>query len=208
MSDGPLQPSPAPPRRSWWAPAPPSGSDLVRCCRPAGDRRADRGRGDPGLASLRRRRRRRPARRRRPEPPSSVPARVTTVVNSSIPAKQYGSKIAAMENGVDAMGRGLGSSPVPVAAFARPVARLPRVRRALGGPARPRRRALTAALRAGNRAAARRAWATAFSDYLHLGAVYGLLPGDLNDRPGGLPGDDRRPAFRRPAPDRDGAVDR
>jgi hypothetical protein len=124
-----------------------------------------------------------------PNQQSGDPARVTTVVNSSIPAKQYGSKIAAMENGVDSRGRPVSDlSPVPVAAFARPVAHY-RVyaehwAAQLGRDVPP----LTAALRSGNRAGARRDWDTAFSDYLHLGAVYGLLPGDLNDRLAGLPG--------------------
>jgi hypothetical protein len=54
---------------------------------------------------------------------------------------------------------------------------------------------LTAALRAGNRGLARRDWATAFSDYLHLGAVYGLLPGDLNDDLAGMPGEIGDPHF-------------
>ena len=38
-------------------------------------------------------------------------------------------------------------------------------------------------------------WATAFSDYLHLGAVYGLLPGDLNDDLAGMPGEIGDPHF-------------
>jgi hypothetical protein len=124
-----------------------------------------------------------------PTQQSGAPARVTTVVNSSIPAKQYGSKIAAMENGVDSHGRLVSDlSPVPVATFARPVAHY-RVyaehwAAQLGRQVAP----LTAALRSGNRAAARQTWETAFSDYLHLGAVYGLLPGDLNDRLAGMPG--------------------
>ncbi len=123
-------------------------------------------------------------------------ARVTTVVNSSIPAKQYGSKVAAMENGVDSHGRLVSDlSPVPVAAFARPVAHYrayaERWAAELGHDVRP----LTAALRSGDRAAARRDWGTVFSDYLHLGAVYGLLPGDLNDRLAGLPGTIGDPHF-------------
>ena len=37
--------------------------------------------------------------------------------------------------------------------------------------------ALRGALASGSRPAAKRAWSVAWSDYLHLGAVYGLLPG-------------------------------
>ena len=43
--------------------------------------------------------------------------------------------------------------------------------------------------------AAERAWTIAFADYLHLGAVYGLLPATLNDRPGRPPAVARRPRF-------------
>lgn len=114
---------------------------------------------------------------------------VKAVVDSSIPAHKYGSQVAAMENGFDRSGRLVSDlSPVPVAAFDRPVAEYrgyaERWAATLGRQVTP----LTAALRAGDRARARRAWDAAFSDYLHLGAVYGLLPGDLNDRLAGLPG--------------------
>jgi hypothetical protein len=113
---------------------------------------------------------------------------LASVVDSSIPARRYGSQVAAMENGFDRSGKLVSDlSPLPVAAFDRPVAEYRRYAErwaaTLGHDVTP----LTAALRAGDRARARRAWETAFSDYLHLGAVYGLLPGDLNDRLAGLP---------------------
>jgi high-affinity iron transporter len=124
--------------------------------------------------------------------PSAQPhgsARVTKVFDSSVPARRYGSQVAAMENGVDRSGNYVSDlSPLPVAAFDRPVAEYrhyaERWAATLGHDVPP----LTAALRARNRARARRAWELAFSDYLHLGAVYGLLPGDLDDRLAGLPG--------------------
>lgn len=119
----------------------------------------------------------------------------TSVVDSNIPAKDYGTKISQMENGVSSEGPISDLSPVPVRDFNRPIAEY-RVyaehwAARLGRDVRP----LTAALRAGNRGAARRRWDTAFSDYLHLGAVYGLLPGDLDDELAGLPGQIGDPHF-------------
>ena len=46
---------------------------------------------------------------------------------------------------------------------------------------------LRGALAGGGRAASERAWAVAWSDYLHLGAVYGLLPGTLDAQIDGMP---------------------
>ena len=131
-----------------------------------------------------------------PSAQSGGPARVKTVVDSTIPAKRYGAKIAQMENGVSSSGQLVSDlSPLPVKAFDRPVAEYrvyaERWAATLGRDVRP----LTAALRAGNRATARRDWETAFADYLHLGAVYGLLPGKLNDDLAGLPGRIGDPRF-------------
>ena len=80
-----------------------------------------------------------------------------------------------------------GSDPTAAAAFAIPVARF-RVyaerwavqlgRRPPGAARRPVD---------GSRPAAKRAWDVAWSDYLHLGAVYGLLPGPLDRRMDGMP---------------------
>jgi hypothetical protein len=124
-----------------------------------------------------------------PSSASHQPARVSKVFDSKVSASKYGSQIAAMENGVDSSGNYVPDlSPVPVAAFDRPVAvyrhYAERWAATLGRDVTP----LTAALRAGDRERARRDWATAFSDYLHLGAVYGLLPGELNDDLAGMPG--------------------
>jgi hypothetical protein len=124
-----------------------------------------------------------------------TPARVTKVLDSSISAKRYGTQDAQRENGYDASGPVSDLTPLPVSAFDRPVALYRRYAErwaaTLGHDVVP----LTAALRAGNRGLARREWATAFSDYLHLGAVYGLLPGDLNDDLAGMPGEIGDPHF-------------
>ena len=124
-----------------------------------------------------------------PSAASNGPALVKKVFDSNIAANKYGSKIAAMENGVDSSGNYVSDlSPLPVSAFRRPVAEYRRYAErwaaTLGRQVTP----LTAALRAGDRTRARREWEAAFADYLHLGAVYGLLPGDLDDRLAGLPG--------------------
>jgi iron uptake system EfeUOB component EfeO/EfeM len=115
-------------------------------------------------------------------------AHIATVFGSNIPAKEYGTQIARQEQGIDANGQFASDlSPVapsafngPIAAFrvyaehwaARFSAALPTLRTALAG---------------GGRAASERAWATAYGDYLHLGAVYGLLPGTLDARIDGMP---------------------
>jgi hypothetical protein len=115
--------------------------------------------------------------------------RVTKVFDSSISARSYGTKVAQRENGYNASGPVSDLSPLSVSAFEHPVAVYRRYAErwaaTLGHAVVP----LTVALRAGNRGLARRAWATAFSDYLHLGAVYGLLPGDLNNDLAGMPGE-------------------
>ena len=46
---------------------------------------------------------------------------------------------------------------------------------------------LKAALASGDRDAAKQAWTDAYDDYLHLGAVYGLLPGTIDQRIDGMP---------------------
>ena len=118
-----------------------------------------------------------------------LPTRITKVFGSNLAAKAYGTQVADQENeGIDVNGQ-LASdlSPIPPAAFDGPVgaykayaqrwaarlaAELPALRRALAG---------------GGRAASERAWAVAWSDYLHLGAVYGLLPGALDAQIDGMP---------------------
>jgi hypothetical protein len=123
-----------------------------------------------------------------PTPSSGAPARLTKVFDSSISAKRYGTLDAQRENGYNASGPVSDLTPLPVSAFDHPVAMYRRYAErwaaTLGHDVVP----LIAAVRAGHRGVARRDWATAFSDYLHLGAVYGLLPGALNDDLAGMPG--------------------
>jgi iron uptake system EfeUOB component EfeO/EfeM len=111
-----------------------------------------------------------------------------TVFGSNISARAYGTLIAEREQGIDASGQ-LASDldPLSPSAFNRPIAAYRRYAErwavALARDITP----LQVVLRTGNRAAAQRAWKTAFADYLHLGAVYGLLPNDLNDQLAAVP---------------------
>ena len=107
--------------------------------------------------------------------------RQSKVFDSRIAASKYGTQVAQRENGSDANGPISDLTPLRPRQFTRPeneyrhYAERWAVR--LGHDVIP----LTAALRAGDRARAKRDWLTAFSDYLHLGAVYGLLPRNLDD---------------------------
>ena len=116
------------------------------------------------------------------------------VYDSNVAASKYGTQVAARENGVNAKGQLISDlAPLRPRQFDRPVSEYrgyaERWAVSLGRDVAP----LTAALRAGHRARARRDWSTAFADYLHLGAVYGLLPAGLDDRLAEVPpaSDDR-----------------
>jgi Imelysin len=121
------------------------------------------------------------------------PLHITTVVGSSIPPKQYGNELSKQQGSDTDDGGAPGTTPPPPitpvspSAFAEPTAEYrayaERWAATLAGEV-PR---LRAALASGDRAAAEGQWGTAFSDYLHLGAVYGLLPGTLDARIDGLP---------------------
>ena len=113
---------------------------------------------------------------------------VSKVFDSNISPKKYGELIAGMENGVDAQGNIVSDlAPLKPSQFRGPIAGYRRYAERWAVTLTHGASTLTSALRRGDRAAAEKAWSAAFSDYLHLGAVYGLLPGDLNDRLAGLP---------------------
>lgn len=112
----------------------------------------------------------------------------TTVVDSRISARRYGSMIAAMENGVDAQGRYVSDlSPIPAARFAPAIAGYRRYAERWTARLAVQAASLTAVLRTGARARARRVWQAAFGAYLRLGASYNLLPEALNERLDELP---------------------
>jgi high-affinity iron transporter len=118
------------------------------------------------------------------------PARVTKVFGSNIPAKQYGTIIAAQEGqGVDTHGRLTSDlSPLSPGQFRRPVAAYLRYAAAWGSRLAAAVDALTIQLRRDDRRAAEAAWGDAFSDYLRLGGTYGLLPAEIDSAVAGLPG--------------------
>ena len=116
-------------------------------------------------------------------------ARITKVFGSDIPAKQYGTDIARQEDqGIDASGQ-LASdlSPIAPSAFNAPIAAFRVYAEHWAGVFASALPTLRAALAGSGRAASERAWSVAYSDYLHLGAVYGLLPGTLDARIDGMP---------------------
>ncbi len=108
--------------------------------------------------------------------------RVSKVFGSKVSAQQYGTQVSEQENGVNAKGQLISDlSPLPPRRFDRPVAEYKRYAERWAARLRDDTGKLTTALRSGSRTRARARWSMAFSDYLHLGAVYGFLPGLLND---------------------------
>jgi hypothetical protein len=117
-------------------------------------------------------------------------ARETKVLGSGISAQSYGTQISQRENGIGPDGQVASDlDPLPARYFNRPVAQYLRYAVSWSGRLGGAMATLTDRLRAGDRAGAERAWTTAFSDYLRLGAVYNLLPGNLNDRLAQVPTD-------------------
>ena len=114
--------------------------------------------------------------------------RVTKVVGSNVPAAKYGTIDSQREQGVNSSGQMTSDlTPLPARWFNRPEAAYRRYAERWSVKLANSLPALHSALAAGRRGAAQRAWATSFGDYLHLGAVYGLLPDDLNDQLAGIP---------------------
>jgi hypothetical protein len=115
-------------------------------------------------------------------------ARITKVFGSNIPAKDYGTLISQQEQGIGANGQ-LASdlSPIAPSAFAAPIAAYRQYAERWAAKLAAEVPVLHAALAGGGRAASEQAWGVAWSDYLHLGAVYGLLPATIDQRIDGLP---------------------
>ena len=121
------------------------------------------------------------------------PVHISTVVGSSIPPKQYGSEISKQQGSDTDDGAAPGATPaapltpVSPAAFAAPIAAYRAYAERWATTLRGEVPHLRDALAGGDRTTAEREWSLAFSDYLHLGAVYGLLPGTLDEQIDGLP---------------------
>jgi high-affinity iron transporter len=107
--------------------------------------------------------------------------RQNKVLGTHIAAAKYGTQVAQRENGYNQTGPISDLTPLRPGLFRIPENRYRRYAEhwavILGHDVPP----LNVALGAGDRSLAKRRWLTAFSDYLHLGAVYELLPGNLND---------------------------
>jgi iron uptake system EfeUOB component EfeO/EfeM len=124
--------------------------------------------------------------------PNPLAGRLSKVYGTNKPASRYGTEVADLEDsGTNLAGEKISElSPLPARAFTAPENEYRRyaqrwISLALGGAAE-----LERALAAGDRAGAQRAWETTWSDYLHLGAVYGLfgqLDQVIDGTPGGLP---------------------
>ena len=129
----------------------------------------------------------------KPSASNPYPVHITTVVGSSVPAKQYGSELSRQQGSDTDDGAVPGAppaapiSPVSPAAFAGPTAEYRAYAERWAATLAAEVPRLRAALASGDRTASEQVWGVAFSDYLHLGAVYGLLPGTLDARIDGLP---------------------
>ncbi|MBV9047488.1 MAG: EfeM/EfeO family lipoprotein [Solirubrobacterales bacterium] len=117
------------------------------------------------------------------------PVRETKVFGSNINAKTYGAEIADQEDqGVGPNGQMASDlSPLPPSAFRGPIAAYRSYAEHWAEKLAQQLPQLRAALVAGDRSSAKLAWGVAYGDYLHLGAVYGLLPGTLDRQIDGMP---------------------
>jgi hypothetical protein len=132
--------------------------------------------------------------------PNPLAGRLSKVYGTSIPASRYGTEVADLEDdGTNLAGEQISElSPLPARDFAAPEREYRAyaqhwISNALSGA-----RSLQSALAAGNRSAARTAWGVTWSDYLHLGAVYGLFSEQnqaIDGTPGALPGGASDPHF-------------
>jgi len=121
--------------------------------------------------------------------------RLTKVVGTDVPAARFGEEAAAREDfGENLAGEKI-SDILPISAerFEKPVREYKAyahgwIDRTIGDA-----KALGVALRGSSRAAARRAWERAWSDYMHLGADYGLF-GELEEELAGTAGGPRTSA--------------
>ena len=126
--------------------------------------------------------------------------RLSKVYGTNIPASRYGTEVADLEDdGTNLAGEQISDlSPLAPSLFTAPESEYRAyaqnwIAKALTGAS-----SLQRALTAGRRAAAQLAWDTTWSDYLHLGAVYGLFAAQnqaIDGVPGVLPGGSADPRF-------------
>lgn len=115
--------------------------------------------------------------------------RITKVVGTDVPAARFGEEAAAREDfGENLAGEKI-SDILPISArrFRKPVRQYKRYAHGWVERTIVDAKALERALASGSRADARRAWETAWGDYMHLGADYGLF-GKLEEELDGTAG--------------------
>jgi iron uptake system EfeUOB component EfeO/EfeM len=132
--------------------------------------------------------------------PSPLAGRLSKVYGTSIPASRYGTEVADLEDeGTNLAGEQVSElSPLPASDFAAPERQYRSYAQRWITVALADARALGRALTAGRRAGAELAWEATWSDYLHLGAVYGLFSEQsqaIDGTPGVLPGGTSDPRF-------------
>jgi iron uptake system EfeUOB component EfeO/EfeM len=132
--------------------------------------------------------------------PNPLAGRLSKVYGTDIPANRYGTEIADLEDaGTNTAGEQVSDlSPIPARDFEAPeheyrLYAVQWVSRALADAS-----SLGHALATGQVGTAQHAWEATWSDYMHLGAVYGLF-GELNEKidgnPGSLPDGTSDPSF-------------
>jgi iron uptake system EfeUOB component EfeO/EfeM len=132
--------------------------------------------------------------------PNPLAGRLKKVYGTDIPASRYGAEIADLEDsGTNAAGEQVSDlSPIPARDFDAPEHEYRLYAAHWVSSALADAASLGRALAAGRVAAAQHAWEATWSDYMHLGAVYGLF-GELNEKidgnPGSLPGGTSDPGF-------------
>jgi iron uptake system EfeUOB component EfeO/EfeM len=121
--------------------------------------------------------------------PNPLAGRLSKVYGTNIPASRYGTEVADLEDaGTNLAGEQVSElSPIAPGAFGAPESEYRAYAQRWIANASSGAASLQRALLAGNRAAAEHAWGVTWSDYLHLGAVYGLF-GEQNQAIDGTPG--------------------
>jgi hypothetical protein len=136
-----------------------------------------------------------------PKPaPNPLAGRLSKVYGTNIPASRYGTEVADLEDeGTNLAGEQVSElSPLSPRQFVAPENEYRAYAQRWIGKAQGGARSLQRALTAGNRVAAQGAWELTWSDYLHLGAVYGLFAEQnqaIDGIAGVLPGGTSDPHF-------------
>jgi high-affinity iron transporter len=132
--------------------------------------------------------------------PNPLAGRLAKVYGTNIPASRYGTEIADLEDeGTNLAGEQVSElSPIPPSAFTAPENEYRAYAQRWVADAVSGASSLQRALASGNRSAAELAWGVTWSDYLHLGAVYGLFAEQnqaIDGNPGVLPAGASDPRF-------------